>query len=146
MRAVRGFTLIEMMIVVAILGIITAIAYPSYLDHVFKTRRSDAKIGIMEALQAAQRFRSENGSYDGFGLGTGVGASYPNRSPKGYYTLTSSRAAATASRDESMVVWAVPIAGEAQAGDTACQRLVLTSTGATSYGPVTTTSAECWGD
>ena len=51
-KSVRGMTLIELMIVVAILGIITAIGYPSYLDYVKKTRRAE---GMGELLELADR-------------------------------------------------------------------------------------------
>jgi type IV pilus assembly protein PilE len=61
-----GFTLIEVMIVVAIIGILAAIAYPSYQNQVQKTRRADAKSSLMELAQGAERFYSQNGTYDGY--------------------------------------------------------------------------------
>ncbi len=61
-----GFTLIEVMIVVAIIGILAAIGYPSYQNQVQKTRRADAKASLMELAQGAERFYSQNGTYDGY--------------------------------------------------------------------------------
>ena len=59
-----GFTLIEMMIVVAIIGILAAIAYPSYTAYVAKGRRSEAQTALMENAQFMQRYYAANGAFD----------------------------------------------------------------------------------
>ena len=59
----RGFTLIELMIVVAVIGILSAIAYPSYQEFVAKGRRADGKATLLMAQQWMERFYSENYSY-----------------------------------------------------------------------------------
>lgn len=58
-----GFTLIEVMIVVAIVAILAAIAYPSYLESVRKSKRAEARAQLMEAAQYMQRFYSQNDSF-----------------------------------------------------------------------------------
>jgi len=59
----RGFTLIELMVVVAVIAILTAIAYPSYVDHVRKTRYAQAKEGAQEVATALERYVSQQVAY-----------------------------------------------------------------------------------
>lgn len=63
MRATRGFTLVELMIVVAIVGILGSIAYPSYQDYIMRTNRSAAKACLMEHAQFMERFYTTNLTY-----------------------------------------------------------------------------------
>lgn len=59
-----GFTLIEVMIVVAIIGILAAVAYPSYQESVRKSARADAQADLMELAQISERFFTTNNRYD----------------------------------------------------------------------------------
>ncbi len=121
-----GFTLIELMIVVAIIGIIAAIAYPSYTDYVDRARRSDAQGALMGLAAAMERHYATNNSYQGAASGgadTGAPAIYPDEVPldgnNKYYDLTIQSAAAS-----SFTLRATPKG--AQAGD---GMLELDSTG-----------------
>jgi len=61
---VKGFSLIELMITVAIVGILTAIAYPSYVEHVNRSRRADAEATLMELAQWMERNYMLSSRYD----------------------------------------------------------------------------------
>lgn len=88
----RGFTLIELMIVVAVVAILAAIAYPSYQEYLRKARRAQVKADIVEYMQLAERYHTVNNSYVGFEL-----LADQQRSPRGggtaWYTIAINPAA-----------------------------------------------------
>lgn len=63
-HVMKGFTLIELMITVAIIGILASIAYPSYQDYVRRGNRAEAKAALMEDAQFMERFFTVNNQYD----------------------------------------------------------------------------------
>lgn len=65
-RRERGFTLTELLIVVVIIGILTAITYPAYRGFVLESNRSDAHISLLEASQQLERWFTENNTYAGY--------------------------------------------------------------------------------
>ncbi len=68
----RGFTLIELMIVVAVIAILAAIAYPSYQDSVRKSRRADAKAALLDLAQFMERNYTTANRYDQNSAGTAI--------------------------------------------------------------------------
>ena len=89
----NGFSLIELMIVVAIVGILGGLAYPSYMDSITDARRTDAQAVLMEAAQYMERFYTENNRYDEDTGGTAVAlpaqlAESPKDSGAKFYDLS----------------------------------------------------------
>jgi type IV pilus assembly protein PilE len=87
-RSQSGFTLIELMIVVVIIGILTAIAYPAYTSYVLRTRRSDAFAALAQDQTTLERCYAQNFAYNNAACPT----SFPN-SPQGYYAIVLSNQA-----------------------------------------------------
>ena len=76
-RVQAGFTLIELMIVVAIIGVLSAIAYPSYVESVRKSKRADARAQLLEVSQYMQKFYSQNDRYDKANNDAGTAVAIP---------------------------------------------------------------------
>ena len=139
----RGFTLIELMVVVSIIAIIAALVYPSYRENVRKARRADAQGVMFELTQWMERFYTENGRYHQTRAGTAVGGLVPVfllASPKEggtkFYNFSLTNLTAT-----TFTIVATPAAG--QAGDK-CGNLTLTQAGTKGLQSATWTVAQCW--
>lgn len=134
-RKVAGFTLIELMVVVAVIAILAAIAYPSYRDSVRKARRGQAKADLVEYAALAERFRTANNTYVGFTLPKTV--SPRETGAVAQYNLTPAAAFTDAN---TFTITATPNGG--QAADR-CGTLSLNQAGVktkTGSAPL----AECW--
>jgi len=130
-RSIRGFTLIEIMIVIAIIGIIITIAAPSYTEYLKKGRRAEVTSLLNEQAQTLERFYTRNNVYTGVtGLSTG----------NDFYTITPTIA------DQTYLLTATRKAGTTMAGDK-CGDFTLTNTGVRSMINATAGLAtkDCWG-
>lgn len=130
-HASKGFTLVEIMIVVVIVGILAAVAFPSYQNSIRKSRRSDATMALSKVQQLQEKYRANNTTYGATVADIGASATTDN----GYYSISISNADGS-----NYTLTATAVAGTSQAQDTGCTSLTVTQVGAT----VTNAPSSCW--
>jgi type IV pilus assembly protein PilE len=150
-RRSRGFTLIELMIAVAIVGILARLAYPAYMQSVRKSHRADAKAALLDLAQREERFRSTANVYSmtgspdlGYATGTTVTQAAPMLIQVGnasFYTLEVSVLATGANPNLNFTATARATGN--QALDTQCGNFTLTETGVQTVSG-TGTAGDCW--
>lgn len=131
MKHSKGFSLIEMMIVVGIIGILTAVAIGFYGDNVIASNRSEGRAVLSATAGSLEKCKSLYGSYNA--ANCNVAASVPTES---FYTIDTTARTAT-----TFTLTATPVAGKSQANDTDCTTMTLTNTGVKGGTPATN---ECW--
>jgi type IV pilus assembly protein PilE len=154
-----GFTLVEVMVVVAIIGILASIAYPSYTEQVAKGRRSQAKVQLLSAQQWMERFYSENYRYDRNSAGTASDddsqfkARFTTSPPPGEGTAVYDIALVTPLARDTFIIRATRRAGTSMASDK-CGDFTIDSMGrksiaagtfnSTEYAALTDAITACW--
>ena len=152
----RGFTLIELMITVAVVALLASLAYPAYTGSMLKARRAEGRTALMELLQQQERFLTQSGSYMTFAAGaTGAngtvnpavaGQNIPfkttsgNAPPEAAYRLSAAvctpASGPALARNECVLLTAMPNNSDPEFGN-----LTLTSTGAKGC---STNNPKCW--
>jgi type IV pilus assembly protein PilE len=125
----KGFTLVELMITVAIIAIIAAVAYPSYVEQVRKTRRTNAQADLMELASFMERYYTNSATYKDAALPF---TESPQDSGTKYYNITPT----TVTTTDSYTLTATPKNG--QQADR-CGTMTLSNTGAK-----TASASDCW--
>lgn len=135
----RGFTLIELMIAVVVVGILTAVAYPSYAEYVVRSKRTEGKAALLDAAQALERHFTNHNTYPASLAAASVRTFSGDNASKAHYTL-SIAAGTTGSLASSFTLTATPANGHA---DPKCGNLSIDQLGRKGEtGSLTVT--ECW--
>lgn len=135
-RKQEGFTLIELMIVIAIIAILSAVALPSYREQVAKGRRGEAMSSLMEGAQALERYYSANGSYLN---GANLATVFPTQVPAtgtAYYTI--------AAQVEAANTFTLRATRAGVMSTDGCGNFEITHSGARQLDSNTKTVEECW--
>lgn len=118
MKIVKGFTLIELIVVVAIVGLLASVAHPFYKEHQAKVSRADAQAELTRVAQQLQFYYSINNTYKGANpLGTSNSIKFPKTKPIYTISATISDNANTGEMGASFILKATPIAKTSMAVD-----------------------------
>lgn len=132
-RQSKGFTLIELMLVVGIIGILVAVAMAYYGDYIIDANRTDGRKALTENAAALEKCKALYGAYNH----ANCAAVVQTPSESGYYTIT------VGSTNTTFTLTATPVVGQPQANDIDCTSLTLTNTGMEG-GTGANAAAECW--
>lgn len=129
-----GFTLIELMIVVAIIAVIAMIAVPAYSDYVTRSKRADGKAGLLAFQLEQEKYRANNTTY-----AAAASLGLPSNSPDSHYTISVSGAVSATSYQ----LTAAPNA--ATQIDPTCGTLIIDqSSNKSATGTTATPEETCW--
>jgi type IV pilus assembly protein PilE len=141
-RRMAGFTLVEMMCALAVIGILSSIAYPAYQSVMHRTRRADALVSLMKVQMAQERYRADHTSY-----GSLDDIRVAATSLSGYYTLTMASASESGYEVRAS-------ATRSQASDAGCRHMKLLVDGGnivhasgadTAFANDPAVNRKCWG-
>jgi type IV pilus assembly protein PilE len=131
----QGFTFLEILIAMVIIGILSIIAYPSYMEYIQKARRSDAQAILSQDQLIMERCYSQNFSYS---AACGARPTFPQVTPEGFYTINISNLTAT-----TYTLTATPRG--AQLKDTKCATMSVNQANVkTAADSGAASQTECW--
>ncbi len=133
-RSHFGFTLIELMITVAIVAIIASVAMYSYGGYIRKANRTDARATLSETATSLEKCRSIYSAYNH----ASCNVAFPVTSSEGYYSIAS----AFNANGTTFTLTATPVVGQPQTQDAECATLTLTNTGV--QGATGSDTSVCW--
>jgi type IV pilus assembly protein PilE len=134
MRKLAGITLIELMITVAIVAVLAGIAYPSYMQHVMTSRRTEATSALIRFANLEERYYLDNNQYGSlFQLGLTATSAATYSTENGYYTIT------ITTPTTSTYTLMATVSGT-QTADTDCATYTLTQNGT----KTSSSSSSCW--
>jgi type IV pilus assembly protein PilE len=136
----RGFTLIELMVTVAVVAILLAIALPNYGRHAKAARRSDAYTAIEQVTAAQERYFATRHAYANFA--DPFNSTLNLLSPQGFYSVTVTGVSAATPMNYTVI--ATPVATQAQAADTECTSISRTNTGTRTSTGSRAADLNCW--
>ncbi len=143
-----GFTLIELMIAVAIIGILMKLAYPAYANSVKKARRSDAKTALVDLAQREERYLSTANVYTtsapamGYSSTSTVTTAAPMNIVSGSTAVYQMSVVVPTSAPTTFTATATRI--NSQTADTQCGDFTITNTGLQGVANATSAAADCW--
>jgi type IV pilus assembly protein PilE len=141
-RRVAGFSLIELMVTVAVAATLAAIVIPTYQSQIRKSRRTEARTAVMDLATREERYYSVNNDYSSSALQLGYGAADAQINGMsvgaGYYTVTVQNFAAAPPLPATFTITATAVG--TQAKDTACQAFTVDDKGTQTSAP----AADCW--
>lgn len=137
-----GFTLVELLVVMVVIGILASIAIPSYRQHVMKVKRADAQTLMSSLAQSLERCYTRNNNYSDQGAANPECIFAASRDTlDATYTVTLVRSAEGAIPDQHFTITATPIG--AQVNDTRCGTFTLDDAGV-QHASGTDGDVKCW--
>jgi type IV pilus assembly protein PilE len=144
--ASTGFSLIELMMAVTIVSILAGIAIPSYIKQVRQSRRTEARLALLDLAMREERFMTTNNAYTSVPANLGYSGTFPQVIGSGYYQVSVCVAAgapcgsSSATTGNLFLAQATPFGS--QAADAQCTSFTLDSTGM--QAATGTSSSTCW--